>query len=151
MKDKEFNPKPIESTFNQGLGEALRLTRFAWREYPKQILVEMTRVLTENQSSRPDVIVSDRDTKPVVIETSFVHGDADADAQKRLGKTYSANSEKIMSSIAIQLDGQYRELTRVGDVTSALVDGRSLLYALHQQIESTQGTEFRRIPHSGFF
>ena len=150
-KVREFDPKPIESTFNQGLGEALRLTRFAWREYPNRILVEMTRVLTENQSSRPDVIVSDRDTKPVVIETSFVHGDADTDAQKRLGKTYSRNSEKIMSSIAIQLDENYRELTRVGDVTNALVDGRSLLYALHQQIESTQGTEFRRRPHSGFF
>lgn len=151
MKDKEFNPKPIESTFNQGLGEALRLTRLTSLDYPHRILVEMTGVLTEELSSRPDLIVSDSDTKPVAIETSFVHGDADADAQKRLGNTLRSNSEKIMSSVSIQLDEMYRDLTQVSEVTNSLLTGSILSYALHQQLETTTGTTFRRMPRSGFF
>lgn len=145
-----MQPHIVESTFNQGLGEALRLTRTAWRDFPASVRVEMTRVLMESQSLRPDLIIDDQITKPVIVESSFVASDADKDAIGRLGYTLLRQGNEILSTIAVHIDEHFRALSRPIEVTDALLKEKPLRYALHQQIEIDSKLESRRMPNQGF-
>ncbi|MXX95595.1 MAG: N-6 DNA methylase [Gammaproteobacteria bacterium] len=145
-----MTPTLIESTFNQGLGEALRNSRPIWRTKGESILVEMTGVLQEGQSLRPDLIVTDRDIQPVIIETSFHAGDADKDAIARLGCVFKVNGSKLLSSIAVHIDQDFRSMNSVKEVTEKLLGGCHLSYSLHQLVKTDRKTETRRYPKSGF-
>ena len=114
------------------------------------ILVEMTGVLEEGPSLRPDLIIKDRDIRPVIIETSFGPRDADKDARVRLGCTLIDGGYQVLSVFSVHLDSLFRSLNNSNEVANVLRDGQPLRYALHQLIESDLGKEPRRFPRQGF-
>lgn len=145
-----MTPKLIESTFNQGLGEALRQGRATWRAHPHAIHVEMTGTLQEGKSLRPDLIVTDLDIQPVIIETSFSASDADKDAQARLGCILASGGFKFLSAIALHIDPLFRSLHSAIEVTDTLLQGQLIHYALHQYVDRENQTKLRRFPMKGF-
>ena len=145
-----MTPNLVESTFNQGLGEALRLCRPSWQTSAETLLVEMTGVLQDNNSLRPDLIIADRDIQPVIVETSFHRQDADKDARGRLGHIFEVDGSQFLTSIAVYVDQQFRTLNSARDVTSVLRQGGELCYSLHQLVETEPKKVVRRFPSSGF-
>ena len=126
-----------EQEFNRVLGEALRKTRPSWKN---TVFVEETRLLSESKGLRVDILIAGQDAPPVVIETSFVAGDADKDAVARLGRHYAKNGDEIKTAISVELEVGHRQIKRLG--------GRHLLkYAVHQK---TSDEDIRRFPPEGF-
>ena len=138
----------IETTFNLALGEALRTTTEHWRVNPRIIQVEETQTLAgrDKRAKRPDILIVDDLSPPVVIETSFDRHDADRDAQNRLGESTAQGHLPINTALAVAIDLDYKNLS-LEEITDALtVQRNSLRYALHQQTDSN----IRRWPTSGF-
>ena len=125
-----------EQEFNHLLARALRSANPVWR---RSIKVEESRMLKESAASRVDILIAREDAPPVVIETSYRRGDADADAAARLGLHYRKTMMEIKTAIAVELDESCRRLIRV--------DKKQVFkYAVHQKI--SDGT--RRFPATGF-
>ena len=138
----------IETTFNLALGEALRTTTEHWRENPRIIQVEETQTLAgrDRRAKRPDILIVDDLSPPVVIETSFDRNDADRDAQRRLGESTAQGHLPINTALAVAIDLDYKNLP-LEEITDELtVQRNSLRYALHQLTD----TNIRRWPTSGF-
>lgn len=129
--------KQHESSFNIMLGNALIKTNPNWNE--NNVLIENTNTLSSSKSKRVDVLIVDRVMPPVAIETSYTKGDADKDANARIGEQYRKTMDTIHTAIAIEIDEKYRKVTslNMNDV---------FRYALHQ-ISNNQN---RRFPEKGF-
>ena len=140
--------KSIEETFNQALGQALAATTARWRTTPRIIQVEKTQTLAGkgNRGKRPDVLIIETLSPPVIIETSFDKSDADKDAKARLGAETVQSNLQVDTALALHIPPKYRNLA-LSEITEALVGGKKIGYALHQRIDNQ---EFRRWPTKGF-
>ena len=116
----------IETTFNLALGEALRTTTEHWRVNPRIIQVEETQTLAgrDRRAKRPDILIVDDLSPPVVIETSFDKHDADRDAQRRLGESTAQGHLPINTALAVAIDLDYKNLS-LGEIT----DGSSAIFS----------------------
>ena len=104
-------------------------------EWKDDILIERTGNLRESASLTPDILVVHRSIPPVAIETSALRGDADRDAQGRLGTHYVGNGREIRTAIAVDLRPEDLELSRIAA-------DHTIRYALHQHTH--------RFPPDGF-
>ena len=140
--------KSVEETFNQALGTALAETTTRWRAAPNIIQVEQTQTLAGagNKAKRPDILIVDALSPPVIIETSFDKSDADKDAKARLGALTAQGNLQVDTALALHIDPKYRTLA-LAEIKEALSGGEAIWYALHQRITDQ---EFRRWPTTGF-
>lgn len=144
--------KTIEETFNQALGAALRDAAARWRAAPDTVQVEETRTLAGRGQSgkRPDILVIERASPPVVIECSFDGGDADADARARLGRKTAQGGLEIKTAVAARIPPENRRRSWA-EIQEALSGGEFIHYALHQKIADGDGDAAkRRWPSKGF-
>lgn len=76
--------RSVEGAFNQALGGALAATTARWRADPSIIQVERTQTLAgaDNKAKRPDILIVDVLSPPIIIETSFDKSDADKDLRR---------------------------------------------------------------------
>lgn len=140
--------KSVEGTFNQALGAALVATTARWRAKSSIVQVEQTQTLAGagNRAKRPDILIVDALSPPVIIETSFGKADADKDAKVRLGARTADRGLQVDTTLALYIDPKYRTLA-LPEIKEALVSGKKMQYALHQRIDNE---EFRRWPTKGF-
>ncbi len=147
--------RSIEEQFNFAMGEALRDTTARWRASPGLILVEQTGVLSGrgNTGRRPDILVLDHHTPPVVVECSFDEADADRDAAARLGARVRIGRLQIRTAVSVHIPEPFRA-RELRSAIEALKNGARIRYALHQLV-SDPGSgpapgSFRRWPATGF-
>ena len=122
-----------EHTINDALAAVLRRTRHAWAT-TDAINSENTGIL-KNAAKRPDILVSEPNVSPVVIETEVLPATAvEQDALARLGNQLKTTGSVIFSSIAVRLPGRLRkqsgkglsiELGSMNDLEIALYTGDS--------------------------
>ena len=122
-----------EHTINDALAAVLRRTRHAWAT-TDVINSENTGIL-KNAAKRPDILVSEPNVSPVVIETEVLPATAvEQDALSRLGNQLKTTGSVIFSSIAVRLPGRLRkksgkglsiELGSMNDLEIALYTGDS--------------------------
>ncbi len=99
-----------EHSINDALAALLRGTRWAWRG-DAVVRSETTGLLAESKLRRPDILVLEPYTSPVVIETEVVPAaDVEAEALARLGERLSGSDETIVSAIALRLPQRFREV-----------------------------------------
>ena len=134
----------VESTFNEALGIALSQTTARWGEGSEIIQVEKTQTLAgkTNRAKRPDILVLEKQSPPVVIECSYDASDADKDAISRLGKSTNQGNLQIKTALSIHIPAKFRNQS-FQSIVRELSNGQTINYALHQ-------LEDRRWPNSGF-
>lgn len=120
-----------EHTINDTLAEALRKTRWAWRD-PKIVSSENTGML-KGSHAQPDIIITEANVSPVVIESEILPAvTAESDAKSRLGELVRATGRVILSSIAVRLPVRLRtkqgthlqsELENANDIEMTLYTG----------------------------
>lgn len=125
-----------ESEFNRILGNAIESTDYRLNG---RVYVEETDMLKESKGMRPDILLDIEGYPPVIIETSYLRGDADRDAIARLGKQYKKNGDVVRTTISVELEEKYRKIKK-------LKINNILHYALHQK---TPDGNFR-FPNTGF-
>ena len=123
-----------EHTINDAIAELLRGTRWAWRGQ-NVVRSETTRLLAESGGLRPDILVTEPHTAPVVIETEVLPAaNVESEAISRLDEKLSGSGRPIVSAIAIRLptrfrDGQGHSLKRIiesaNDLDFAFYTGKS--------------------------
>ncbi len=137
-----------EQEFNLAFGESLRSTNYRWRDVsadsglesgaqlrPRNVIsVEQTGVLAGpgNQAKKPDILIIDENTPPVVIECSYQGPDADRDAKSRLGLVTSYGQLRIKTAIAVEIPPRYRDMS-LNQMIDALGRENSIRYALHHE------------------
>ena len=98
-----------EHTINDAIAELLRGTRWAWRGQ-NVVRSETTRLFTESKGLRPDILILEPYTAPVVIETEVLPAVAvEEEALSRLGEKLSGSDETVLSAIALRLPQRFRE------------------------------------------
>ena len=148
--EAEYMGKTREETFNLGLGGALRRTTARWKAEPRLIGIEETRVISGHKGLRPDVLLLDRLSPPVVIECSFSARDAERDAQARLGFIVSDGHQMIRTAIALHIPEAFADMS-LADIESTLADGEHVYYAAYQAVQKPfEPIETRRFPRKGF-
>lgn len=145
-----MKPRLVETTFNDGLGRALRAARHDWSKSPNSVLVEMTNVLSEGNSLQPDLLICGKNLQPIIIECSFSARDADKDAQERLGCHYLQGGQPILTTIALHVDKHFRESINSENIKVEILHGAQIRYALHQLLDSNSPKHRRRWPRTGF-
>lgn len=101
-----------EHTINDALAAAMRATRIAWRS-TRVLSSENTGALRSN-AGRPDIVLQEPASSPVVIETEVSPGTTvETDARSRLGQILRANGRRIFSTVAVRLPRRLRN--RAGD------------------------------------
>lgn len=78
-----------EQSFNSGLAQAIRSRKPSWAGKGKDIVQDESLGLISCTSERPDILIDDPLSPPVVIEVSFDCSDAVRDARARLGPILS--------------------------------------------------------------
>ena len=132
--------KSIEETFNQALGTALVWNTIRWRVKPGLIHAEETDLLADVDGismagRRPDILILDETSPPVVIECSYSQSDADTDAQARLGCITKSGHDEIKTAISLHIPPEFRKL-RLSEVNRELTSGAPINYALYQRIQN---------------
>ena len=98
-----------EHTINDAIAELLRQTRYAWRD-SNVVRSETTQLLAGSKSRRPDILIAEPHTAPVVIETEVLPAaTVEAEALARLDEKLSGSGSPILSSIAIRLPQRFRD------------------------------------------
>ena len=134
-----------EQAFNYALGAALRAITPRWHTDPDRVLVKRTDVLSA-RALRPDLLIQDAWSPPLVIETSFQGPDADPDAEARLEKVVQRSGESIDTAFAVHIPEVFRPLSP-SQMEAKLIAGAPLGYAVHRY-SSEQGHS--RWPTSGY-
>ena len=142
--------KQIEQTFNFALGEVLPLVNPTWiqRNGTLSVFVEMTGLIS-GTNKRPDILVNDSTTPPVIIESSYKPKDADEDAHSRLGLKLASTGYQIESSVAVFIPECFRNY-EIEKARDALLGEEPIYYALHQRVGRKPDYEFRRWVDDGF-
>ena len=122
-----------EHTINDTLAEVLRTTRHVWAT-EGVISSENTGVL-KHASKRPDILVTEANVSPVVIETEIMPAaTVENDAVSRLGDQVKTTGRTILSTIALRLPKRLRkksgaqlanELRRIDDLELTYYSGNS--------------------------
>ena len=134
-------PKTTEVAFNAHLAEVLRTKHPLWANL---LAAEQTKVVAENPSLRPDILVRSRTSQPVALETEFrPAATVENDAVSRLGLTLKDTGETIEQTIALRIpvdlqSGQAGLPLRIAEATFE--------YCLYSR--RTQGAT--RWPHEGW-
>ena len=123
-----------EHTINDALAEVLRTTRHVWAT-EGVISSENTGVLKRHASKRPDILVTEANVSPVVIETEIMPAaTVENDAVSRLGDQVKTTGRTILSTIALRLPKRLRkksgaqlanELRRIDDLELTYYSGNS--------------------------
>jgi hypothetical protein len=122
-----------EHTINDALAAVLRTTRRAWSE--TGVLNSENTGILKHAGKRPDILVTEPNVSPVVIETEVMPAaTVEAEAASRLGDQIRATGRAILSSLAVRLPMRLRlrsgaaltnELMRADDLDVALFTGSS--------------------------
>jgi len=95
-----------EHTINDAIAALLRGTRYAWRA-ANVLQSETTQQLSEGAGLRPDIVIREPFTAPIVIESELQPAQSvEADALERIGKTL--HGEQIYSVLALRLPERLR-------------------------------------------
>lgn len=123
-----------EHTINDAIAELLRGTRYAWRG-SEVVRSETTGLLAGASLRRPDILVTEPYTAPVVIETEVMPAvTVEAEAIARLDEKLSGSGRPIISAIAIRLPTRFRDaqgqalkktIEAASDLDFAFYTGRS--------------------------
>lgn len=96
-----------EHTINDALAEFLRSTRATWRP-AGHVTSENTKKL-RGSNARPDIIVSEPNASPVVIETEVLPAvTVEPEARSRLGQKLASNGRTILSAVAVRMSQSLR-------------------------------------------
>lgn len=122
-----------EHTINDALAELLRGTRRAWRD--GDVVASEDTGQLKGTSGRPDILITEPNVSPVVIETEVVPAvTVEAEAVSRLGAQMRTTGRKILSSVAVRLpdrlrkkhgDALHKDLASATDLEFALYTGSS--------------------------
>ena len=135
-----------EHTINDVIARLLRGTRFAWRG-DAVVLSETTGLLSESKGLRPDIVVLEPYTSPVVIESEFLPAaSVEAEALGRLGRRLSGTRQPILSAIALRLPQRFRDMG-ADALDDALKDATDFEFAYFTGRASDR---FSRHPQSGW-
>lgn len=97
-----------EHTINDALAELLRGTRRAWRD--NDIVNSENTGQIKGSTARPDILVSEPNVSPVVIETEVLPAfTVEAEAVARLGTKLKKTGRTILSSVAVRLPLRLRD------------------------------------------
>ena len=133
-----------EDAFNHALGAALCSVVSHWEE-DDSVWIENTGVITSAAGHRPDLLIEDRHSPPVIVETAFDEKGADKDAIARLGVTTEKTGATVKTAIAV-ITPEWGRDSPTHKSTERLLQGDTFLYALHQ----IQGDHsHRRFPECG--
>ena len=120
-----------EHTINDALASVLRKTRRAWKK-DNVVRSENTRVFKGN-SKRPDILIVEPSVSPVIIESEVLPAaTVEEEAKERLGEQLRDSGRIVLSSIALRLPEQLRnlsgsalreELSNINDFEMALFSG----------------------------
>ncbi len=135
-----------EHTINDAIADLLRGTRFAWRG-KDVVRSETTQSLADSSAIRPDILVYEWFSEPVVIETEVLPAaSVEADAQARLRENLSGSLKPVLSTIALRLPAYLRE-KQGRSLKSALKSANDLEFALYT-VKNDE--EHIRRPRSGW-
>ncbi len=135
-----------EHTINDTMAELLRGTRWAWRG-SEVVRSETTGLLASSRSRRPDILVTEPYTAPVVIETEVLPAvTVEADAIARLDEKLSGTGSPILSAIAIRLPTRLRNV-QGGALKEALESASDFEFAYYT---GRSAESFARHPESGW-
>ncbi len=134
-----------EHTINDAIAGLLRETRHTWRD--STIITSENTGLLKGSNARPDILVSEPNVSPVVIETEVSPATTvEAEAIARLGEHLRITGRTIMSSIAVRVPLRVR--TKQGEALKGeLATSHDLEFALYTGNSPSQAT---RWPHSGW-
>jgi hypothetical protein len=97
-----------EHTINDAVAELLRGTRRAWRD--SDIVNSENTGQIKGSTARPDILVSEPNVSPVVIETEVLPAvNVEAEAVARLGAKLKKTGRTILSSVAVRLPLRLRD------------------------------------------
>lgn len=135
-----------EHSINDAIAELLRGTRFAWRG-EHVVLSETTRLFAESKGLRPDILILEPYTAPVVIETEILPAQTvEEEALSRLGKKLSGSDSAVLSAIALRLPPRLREAQ--GDtLRQAILASRDMEFA---QFSGRSPDKCTRYPEIGW-
>ena len=106
-----------------------RGTRWAWRG-TNVVRSETTGLLAESGGLRPDILVTEPYTAPVVIETELLPAlTVENDTKSRLGELLSESGQKILSAVAVRLPPRLREAQGQA-LKATIVEANDLDFAL---------------------
>lgn len=131
-----------EQSFNSGLAQAIRSRKPSWAGEGRDIVQDESLGLISGTSERPDILIDDPLSPPVVIEVSFDCSDAVRDARARLGRVLARGGATVQAAVAVCLPPEYRELRSTADVTKKLLDGGCMDYVLVQGAEGSSATRW---------
>ncbi len=135
-----------EHTINDAMAELLRKTRYAWRD-SNVVRSETTQLFAGSRSRRPDILIAEPHTAPVVVETEVLPAiNVEAEALSRLREELSGFGKPILSSIAIRLPQRLREVQGLA-LKQAIESANDLDFALYS-VKNEQ--EHTRHPQSGW-
>ena len=119
-----------EHTINDVIAELLRGTRFAWRG-DEVVRSETTGLLAEAGGLRPDILVFEPYTAPVVIEAEVLPAlSVEAEAVSRLRLRLAGSERPILSAIAVRLPTRLRE-TQGKALRAAVASASDIEFALY--------------------
>ena len=143
---RRLNMATMEHTINDAIAELLRGTRYAWRG-PNVVHSEETQLLAGSSSRRPDILVTEPHTAPVVIETEVLPAvSVEEEALSRLGEDLSGSGRTILSSIAMRLPERFRK-SQGRALSEEIQSANDLEFALFT-VKSDK--EHSRLPESGW-
>ncbi len=106
---RQVDMATIEETINYEIAELLKKTRYAWRG-DKVIFSETTQLFADSSGQRPDMLIVEPYTAPVVIETEVMPAQmVEDEALSRLGKPLRDSDGTVLSAIALRLPPRFRE------------------------------------------
>lgn len=136
-----------EHTINDAIAELLRGTRYAWRG-ETVVRSETTQLLAASRGLRPDILVTEPHTAPVVIETEVLPAaSVEAEAIARLDEKLSGSGSPILSAIAIRLPTRFRAAQ--GHTLKKIIESANDLNFAYYTGKSSEN--YTRHPESGWF
>ena len=134
-----------EEMFNYALSEALLEATARWREDPSLVKPEHSGVfLSPDHKKRPDILIVDSRSPPLVIECSYDPKDADNDAIDKLGVIVKKSRREVKTCIALHVPKEFK--TKKATKDDLIADGAKIRFAVHQKTDG----EPRRWPKAGF-
>ncbi len=135
-----------EHTINDAIAELLRGTRWAWRG-DDVVRSETTGLLAESKGLRPDILILEPYTAPVVIETEVLPAaNVEAEAIARLDEKLRGSGRPILSSLAVRLPQRFRDVQGYA-LKKTLESANDLNFAFYTGRRSENHT---RHPESGW-
>jgi hypothetical protein len=97
-----------EHTINDALAEILSETRSLWRL--RGAVRSENIEIVKGSSKRPDILVSEINVSPVIVETEVMPANSvESDAKQRLGEKVLPSGRTILSALAVRLPARLRD------------------------------------------